>query len=102
MRAKDLRKSPRRQLHYPALIDLRDPPTQHNCTLWDVSENGAKIILTKDIELPKHFYLLLSLTGTSRRYCEVIWRQGLSVGIKFLKNDTQPEVAVEKPEVVAV
>ena len=102
MRDKDQRISRRKQLHYPAWIDHGDPSTRCNCTLWDVSESGARIILTKDIELPKHFNLLLSLTGASCRYCEVIWREGLSVGVKFLKKDTQPDVAVEKPEVVRV
>jgi hypothetical protein len=102
MSRKNSREARRKELHYPVWIELGDPPRLHNCMLGDVSEGGAKITLQTHVQLPKNFYLLLSLSGTSRRYCEVVWRKELSVGIKFIKSELQSEVPVEKPETVAL
>jgi hypothetical protein len=79
----ELRKKPRRPFHYPAriLTDGTTPPQK--CTVADVSQTGARIVLEADGELPDRFILLLSRNGAPRRRCRVIWRDGATVGVEF-------------------
>jgi len=79
----DLRKKLRRPFHYRAqiLLDKKGPPQP--CTIADISETGARIVLEKDAELPQRFLLLLASRGAARRVCRQVWREGLSVGVEF-------------------
>lgn len=79
----ELRKKPRRQLHYRARILLSKKGTPRPCSIEDISEGGARIILQKDEELPKRFLLLLTARGVAR-ICREVWRDELTVGIEFL------------------
>jgi hypothetical protein len=51
--------------------------------LSDVSQFGARLVLDKDEELPDRFVFLLSANGGAQRRCLVIWRDGMTVGVKF-------------------
>ena len=54
------------------------------CKVLDISETGANLsVLYTD--LPSRLLLLLSENGKIRRNCEVVWRKGLSLGVKFVK-----------------
>jgi hypothetical protein len=79
----ELRKKPRQPFHYAAkiLIDGTTPP--QNCTISDVSDTGARIVLDVNNELPDRFMLLLSHNGSPRRRCRVVWRNGASLGVEF-------------------
>jgi len=82
----ELRKKPRRPLHYGARILLSKKGQPRSCSIEDISESGARIILQKDEELPKRFLLLLSSRG-SARLCRQVWRDELTVGVEFLDSD---------------
>jgi hypothetical protein len=79
----ELRRKPRRQFHYSAqiLTDKKGPPRE--CSISDISETGARLLLARDEELPDRFVLLLTASGDARRVCRVVWRTGMAVGVEF-------------------
>jgi PilZ domain len=78
----DLRKKTRQTFHYSATV-LTDDNTRHPCTVLNISEAGARIVLDDDCELPERFVLLFSRSGGARRLCRKVWRDGLNVGVEF-------------------
>ena len=80
----DLRKKPRREFHYAARILSGPQDPARRCTIADISETGARLVLDSDDGLPERFFLLLSLNGGARRHCRVVWRNGASVGVEFV------------------
>ncbi|MFZ3360040.1 MAG: PilZ domain-containing protein [Xanthobacteraceae bacterium] len=82
----ELRKKPRRQFHYNAKI-MKDKDTPLlRCAISDVSDSGARLSLAAEAELPDKFLLLLTTDGGAHRQCRVIWRDGLTLGVKFPDN----------------
>jgi len=79
----ELRKKPRRQFHYVAKVVIDESGTVVPCSIADISETGARIVLESDTMLPDRFVLLLTATGEARRYCHVVWRSGTAVGVTF-------------------
>lgn len=52
--------------------------------MFDVSHTGARLVLETNDELPDCFLLLLTRKGgCARRSCRVVWRTGVTVGVKF-------------------
>jgi hypothetical protein len=83
-RTRDVQRKHRpQQLRYSAKIKMDGEEPARTCTLSDVSQSGARLVLAKDEKLPDRFVLLLSANGGARRRCQVIWRDGLTVGVKF-------------------
>jgi hypothetical protein len=80
------RKHRRRPLHYSAKIIVGGEEPARTCTLSDVSQSGARLVLDKNEDLPNRFVLLLSANGCPERRCQVIWRDGMTVGVKFALN----------------
>ena len=54
------------------------------CMVSDVSLNGAKIVVQGEAAIPSHFELAFDLAGT-RRLCELVWWQGKTAGVKFVR-----------------
>lgn len=50
----------------------------------DVSLHGAKIVVDVDAEIECRFRLSLVPSSTEGKPCEVIWRRGKTLGIKFV------------------
>jgi hypothetical protein len=50
----------------------------------DVSLNGAKIVVQGEAAIPSYFELAFDLAGT-RRLCELVWWQGKTAGVKFVR-----------------
>jgi len=86
---KDKRKFPRRDLWYPAKIDLGGGLAPRDCQLRDVSVTGARIKLEKLNDLPQEFVLLLADIGRPHRHCRVVWRNATEAGVKFSGADIQ-------------
>jgi hypothetical protein len=80
---RELRKNPRRQFHYRAKILTSAKARPLACSIADISERGARIVLESDQNLPQRFLLLLSPHGSAGRICRLVWRRGLTVGIEF-------------------
>jgi hypothetical protein len=77
------RKQRRQPLHYSAKIVMDGEELARTCALSDVSQSGACLVLDRDKQLPDRFVLLLSANGGAQRRCEVIWRHGTKIGVKF-------------------
>jgi hypothetical protein len=72
----------RRRRHQFAWIALDDGPAKHKCQVADVSQSGAKISLDAMIDVGGQFGIAFVPRGEARR-CEVVWRRGSMLGIKF-------------------
>jgi hypothetical protein len=79
----ELRKKPRRQFHYTARILTDDESPPIACSIADISETGARLMLEHDQELPENFLLLLTANGGARRNCRVVWRTEAVIGVEF-------------------
>lgn len=64
-----------------------DGTWRRGCTLKDVSDTGARLMVDTSIEglSLKEFFLLLSSTGLAYRRCELAWVNGEQLGVNFLK-----------------
>ena len=82
--AAEKRKYDRRVIRYPAQIDAGAGAPLCECTLYDVSEEGAQIRIGQSQNLPNEFTLVLSHEGAARRRCTVMWRSGERLGVRFL------------------
>jgi hypothetical protein len=54
------------------------------CRIMDISKRGAKIYPNESVAVPDRFELAFFLEDQKRRACEVIWRRGRMLGIKFV------------------
>jgi hypothetical protein len=63
-----------------------DGTWSRRCVLLDVSDTGAKLEVegTLDVLRAKEFFLLLSSTGLAYRRCELVWIEGIIVGVHFV------------------
>ena len=76
-RFRDLRKSPRFEVHYLGQIDLGRNGTAVNCIICDISATGAKLTVG-DHEVPDEFMLVF------KRRCRVLRRDDGQIGVKFV------------------
>ena len=53
------------------------------CTMSDISDGGAKIVLDRPAQLPETFALWLRDDGSVYRECKVVWREGNVLGVQF-------------------
>jgi PilZ domain-containing protein len=81
VRSPELRRSARRTVRYPARIDAGNGSPVLACTLADISQTGARLVVALGSDPPDEFSLLLG--GASRR-CRVVWRSEKQVGVRFL------------------
>ena len=66
-----------------------DVSGQHECMIVDLSEGGAR--LHTQVETPPAFSLtILTDGGAIQKRCEVMWRLGHEVGVKFLAEQARP------------
>jgi PilZ domain-containing protein len=81
----ELRKHRRRSLSYSAKISADGSEPSLSCTMCDVSQSGARLILAPDQQIPDRFVLLLAANGGPRRHCQVVWRDATLVGVRFVQ-----------------
>jgi hypothetical protein len=55
------------------------------CVVQDMSATGAKVTIDDPNALPAKLTLAFSRDASTGRNCEVVWRRGKSVGIKFVR-----------------
>jgi hypothetical protein len=53
------------------------------CTVWDESEAGARLVVDSPDTFPDAFHIYMTLDFTSRRQCRVVWRRGNQIGVEF-------------------
>jgi PilZ domain len=71
----------RRVRHLSAWITVQSRAISE-CQVMDISSNGAKIVAAMSSSIPDRFQLAFS-QGDQTRNCEVIWRHGKVLGVKF-------------------
>ena len=55
------------------------------CTVWDESENGARLVVDAPETFPDLFHIYMTLNFSSRRRCRVVWRSKTQIGVEFLR-----------------
>ena len=81
----DKRKSRRRPLRRTAEVLLAADQPPMLCVIWDMSETGARIAVSRPLlNLPSRFTLALDREHKVQRRCEVVWTDARHVGVKFV------------------
>ena len=91
----DLRKEPRAVVQRTGWIALGKGMQLLECTVWDESERGARLVIQGAGHAPDEFYLYLSLDFMSRRRCRVAWRSKNQLGVAFV---FEPALADPQPK----
>jgi hypothetical protein len=75
----------RKSLHQPGWITLDGGFAARPCVVQDMSTTGAKIMVDDPNVLPAKLRLAFARDARTGRNCEVVWRRGKSVGVKFVR-----------------
>jgi PilZ domain len=75
----------RKSLSQPGWITLDGGFAARQCVVQDMSTTGAKITIEDPNVLPARLTLAFARDARTGRNCEVVWRRGKSVGIKFVR-----------------
>ena len=67
----------------PAWVTLNGTAAAQ-CLIMDVSKTGAKIVPDGSSVVLDRFELAYMLSDKKRQTCEVIWRRGRILGVKFV------------------
>jgi hypothetical protein len=78
----DKRKSPRRRVLKEGRIVFADGMRVIDCTIRDMSTEGARLLIANTVGLPDTFTLYEKSTGMPYP-ASVAWRQSNALGIKF-------------------
>ena len=74
----------RKSLHQPGWITLEGGFAARPCVVQDLSATGAKITMDDLNALPARLRLAFARDARTGRNCEVVWRRGKAVGVKFV------------------
>ena len=91
----DKRKITRRRVLKVGKIVFADGMRVIDCTIRDLSKDGAKLIIGNTIGVPDSFFLYEQSTG-SLYPSSIVWRQPKSVGVKFDGEPSSIEDAANK------
>jgi hypothetical protein len=86
-RPREQRTSKRKHGRRAAWVVLDGGAARISCVLWDISEGGARIAAAHGNALPDVFGLFLTKDGKSRRFCQVVWRRGSQLGVRFVDEE---------------
>ena len=75
----------RKSLHQSGWITLEGGFAARPCVVQDMSSTGAKVTIDDPNTLPAKLKLAFTRDARTGRNCEVVWRRGKSVGIKFVR-----------------
>ena len=81
--AADKRSAPRRRVLKGAVAAYNDRHCTIPCIVRDISATGARIRSDGTLTIPDSFELIIDLDGTEAD-CEVVWRKGIEIGVRFL------------------
>lgn len=75
----------RKSLSQPGWITLDGGFAARRCVVRDLSASGAKVGVENVHALPVTFQLAFSRDARAGRTCQVVWREGKLVGVKFVR-----------------
>jgi hypothetical protein len=81
----------RRTRQHEAWITFDRGVQSFECQVLDISSDGAKVVTDVDAPIGTRFRLSAVPQAVVRRSCEVVWRKGRTIGVKF----TAPEPATD-------
>lgn len=81
------------ELGYMARMIAIDATWQRQCSILDISQTGARLMVDGSLDglSIDEFFLVLSRTGNSHRRCKLAWVKGDEIGAKFLQQMAQPK-----------
>ena len=75
----------RKSVHQAGWITLDGGFAARPCVVQDMSSTGAKITVDDGNVLSGRLRLAFSRDARTGRSCEVVWRRGKSLGVKFVR-----------------
>jgi PilZ domain len=75
----------RKSLRQPGWITLDGGFAARPCVVQDMSTSGAKITIDDSNALPARLRLAFTRDARTGRNCEVVWRRGKVLGVKFVR-----------------
>ena len=75
----------RKSLRQPGWITLEGGFAARPCVVEDLSASGAKVTVEDNNTLPAKLRLAFSRDARNGTPCEVVWRRGKTVGVKFVR-----------------
>ena len=75
----------RRSVHQPGWVTLDGGFAARPCVVQGMSTTGAKLIIDDPNVLPAKLRLAFTRDARTGRPCEVVWRRGKSLGLKFVR-----------------
>lgn len=81
----------RRPIFIRALL-LREDKSNLPCTLVDISDTGARLIVEDTSEVPDRFTIVMTEQGVPRRSCRLIWRGETDIGVVFEADKSDSKV----------
>ncbi len=85
MAAVGKKREPRKSLGQSGWITLEGGFAARRCVVQDISTTGAKITVDDPNVLPARWRLAFARDARTGRTCQVVWRRGKSVGVKFVR-----------------
>lgn len=82
MKPKDSRSGSRRRVLKAGIVAYNNRHCTLPCVVRDLSETGARLRMDGSLLAPDTFDLIIDLDGFDAP-CEVIWRQGSDLGVRF-------------------
>lgn len=79
------KREPRKSVQETAWITLEGGFAARQCTVLDLSSAGAKIAIDSAQPLNSKLRLAFSRDARKGRDCEVVWRRGRVLGLKFTR-----------------
>lgn len=83
---------------YDVQIMAIDGTWRRNCSIQEVSESGARLLVDGSLHglNLSEFFLLLSTVGVAYRRCELNWVDGVQMGVSFLKQKKKKDPATKR------
>jgi hypothetical protein len=75
----------RKSLQQSGWITMEGGFAARPCVVHDLSTSGAKVTIDDPSALPAKLRLAFSRDARTGRSCEVVWRRGKSIGVKFVR-----------------
>ena len=75
----------RKSLQQSGWITMEGGFAARPCMVHDLSTSGAKVTIDDPSALPAKLRLAFSRDARTGRNCEVVWRRGMSIGVKFVR-----------------
>jgi hypothetical protein len=81
--SEERRSEPRTHALKSGQIVFGEPQERQDCLVWDLGKSGAMIEVEPEVSIPEEFRLISAGLALSQ-ICEVIWRDGRKIVVRFV------------------